>query len=64
MPYQELVPFTKLEIKAVNAYVEQRDAEYPNLHKVIGKFETIIIYTFIGLSTHLIPKFSDKNLCF
>ena len=48
MPYQELVPFTKLEIKAINAYVEQRDAEYPNLHKVIGKLDyTLSFYFFI-----------------
>lgn len=46
MPYQELVPFKKIEIKAVNAYVKQRDMEYPNLNTVIGEFNMIIVCAF------------------
>lgn len=37
MPYQELKQFTKQEIRAIDKYLEQRDEEYPNLNKVIGK---------------------------
>ena len=37
MPYQELVEFNKDEKKDIEAYIKERDVEYPNLRQVIGK---------------------------